>query len=41
MNSRELARYLVLGGVLTGIAAGSQAQSSQLVSHNEIGRAHV
>ena len=34
MNSRELARYLVLGGVLTGIAAGSQAQSSQLVSHN-------
>ena len=25
MNSRELARYLVLGGVLTGIAAGSNA----------------
>jgi hypothetical protein len=36
MNSRELARYLVLGGVLTGIAAGSQAQSSQLVSHNSL-----
>jgi len=29
MNSRELARYLVLGGVLTGIAAGSNAQPAQ------------
>ena len=32
MNSRELARYLVLGGVLTGIAAGSNAQASPLAS---------
>ena len=34
MNSRELARYLVLGGVLTGIAAGSNAAVSPLTSHN-------
>src|SRR4051794_13522519 len=32
MNSRELARYLVLGGVLTGIAAGSNAQTTQASS---------
>jgi len=32
MNSRELARYLVLGGVLTGIAAGSNA--APLASQN-------
>ncbi len=37
MNSRELARYLVLGGVLTGIAAGSpnSAQASPLGSSNQ------
>src|SRR5437762_1543212 len=34
MNSRELARYLVLGGVLTGIAAGSNAQTTSLASSN-------
>src|SRR2546430_2326833 len=32
MNSRELARYLVLGGVLTGIAAGSSAQTIAIAS---------
>ena len=34
MNSRELARYLVLGGVLTGIAAGSNAQTTRIAPSN-------
>ena len=34
MNSRELARYLVLGGVISGIAAGAGARTSPLTSNS-------
>ena len=36
MNSKDLARYLVLGGVVAGLSAGTQlrAQSINLNDHN-------
>jgi len=36
MNSKDLARYLVLGGVIAGLSAGTQlrAQSISLNNHN-------